>query len=113
VNQPRAHTALQAAHQGDYRFPANGAGFAADLQVARDSVAQTGRVTPRSPREIDIDFTADEETPSEHTLLSGTTLRFQVADVRDTVKATVIREDHACRVSPCVLNAETIREAKA
>lgn len=62
TNQPPAHAALQAAHEGGYRFPAGFAGFSADVQVERDGAVQTGRVTLRSPREIEIDLAADEET---------------------------------------------------
>lgn len=62
MNQPQAHAALQAAHEGGYRFPADFAGFSADVLVERDDVAQTGRVVLRSPREIDIELDADEET---------------------------------------------------
>jgi hypothetical protein len=62
TNQPQAHAVLQAAHEGGYRFPADFAGFSADVRVERDGMAQTGRVALRSPREIDIDLTADEET---------------------------------------------------
>ena len=61
-NQPQAHAALQAAHEGGYRFPENFAGFSADVQIERDGVTQTGKVTLRSPREIDIDLNAEEET---------------------------------------------------
>jgi hypothetical protein len=62
TNQPLAHAALQAAHEGGYRFPADFAGFSADVQVEHDGVVQTGRVTLRSPREIEIDLEADDET---------------------------------------------------
>ncbi len=62
TNQPQAHAALQAAHEGGYRFPANFAGFSADVQIEHDGIVQTGRVTLRSPREIEIDLDADEET---------------------------------------------------
>jgi hypothetical protein len=62
VNQPRAHAALQAAHEGGYCFPANFAGFTAEVWVERDGVTRNGRVALRSPREIEIDLDADEET---------------------------------------------------
>jgi hypothetical protein len=62
VNQPQAHAALQAVHEGGYRFSPNFAGFSANVQVEQDGVRQAGRVTLRSPREIDIDLDADEET---------------------------------------------------
>lgn len=62
VNQSQAHAALQAAHERGYRFPANFAGFSADLRIERDGAVQTGRITLRSPREIEIDLAADEET---------------------------------------------------
>ncbi|MFN8663006.1 MAG: DUF3386 family protein [Thermomicrobiales bacterium] len=62
TNQPQAHAALQAAHEGGYRFPADFAGFSAEVQVEHDGETQNGRVTLRSPREIEIDLEADEET---------------------------------------------------
>jgi hypothetical protein len=62
TNQPQAHAALQAAHEGGYRFPADFAGFSADVQIERDGVTQTGKVTLRSPREIEIDLDAEGET---------------------------------------------------
>ena len=62
ANQPQAHAALQAAHEGGYRFPADFAGFSAVVQVVLEGVARTGRITLRSPREIEIDLDADEET---------------------------------------------------
>ncbi|MCA9862997.1 MAG: hypothetical protein KC432_08255 [Thermomicrobiales bacterium] len=62
ANQPQAHPARQAAREGGYRFPANFGGFAADVQVERDGVSQTDRVTLRSPREIAIDVDADMGT---------------------------------------------------
>lgn len=62
TNQPQAHTALQAAHEGGYRFPAHFGGFSADVTVERDGIAQSGRITLRSPRELEIDLETDEET---------------------------------------------------
>lgn len=62
VNQPQAHAALRAAHESGYRFPADFAGFSADVQIDHDGAVQAGRVTLRSPREIEIDLDADEET---------------------------------------------------
>lgn len=62
VNQPQAHVALQAAQEVGYRFPADFSGFSANVQIERDGAVQTGRVNLRSPREIEIDLDADEET---------------------------------------------------
>lgn len=62
ANQPQAHAALQAAHEGGYRFPADFAGFTAEVEITGGEPARTGRVTLRSPREIEIDVEADEET---------------------------------------------------
>ncbi|MCA9880023.1 MAG: DUF3386 family protein [Thermomicrobiales bacterium] len=62
TNRQQAHVARQAAREGGYRFSANFGGFAADVQVERDGVSQTDRVTLRSPREIAIDVDADMGT---------------------------------------------------
>jgi hypothetical protein len=62
ANQPQAHAALQAARDKGYQFPEGFAGFAADVLVEHDGVAQAGRITLRAPREIEIELDADEET---------------------------------------------------
>lgn len=72
TNQPQAHALLRAAHEGGYRFPADFAGFSADVQIERNGDIETGRVTLRSPRDIAIETNVDEETLGwlEHELAS-------------------------------------------
>jgi hypothetical protein len=62
TSDPRAHGLLQAAHEAGYRFPADFAGFAADIEVSANGDARRGHITLRSPRDLDLVLDADEAT---------------------------------------------------
>ncbi len=62
TSDPRAHGLLQAAHEAGYRFPADIAGFAADIEVSVNGDARRGPITLRSPRDLDLVLDADEAT---------------------------------------------------
>lgn len=62
VNDAQAHALLQAAHEAGYRFPADFAGFSADIEISANGDTRCGHVTLRSPRDLDLDLDSDEAT---------------------------------------------------
>lgn len=60
-NDIAAHTLLRAAHEGSYRFPAEFAGFSADLTLHHDGATTTGTVIVRSPRNVTLEISGSDD----------------------------------------------------
>lgn len=64
LNDPAAHVALREAHDAGYRFPEDFAGFSAKITAVIDGHSASGRMTIRSPRELELEIDLDEEEQS-------------------------------------------------